>query len=240
MQSGQVVSVIVPVFNGSDYLTNCIDNVRSCFESQGAPYELIIAEDGSTDGTKALLKELTERDPSLKLIQDEHRLGRGASLCRAIQQTKGDVIVYTDVDMATDIGHLGQLITCVQDGADVATGSRYLPDSQATRSLPRLVSSLVYNDLARRLLASKLTDHQCGFKAFKRSVVLDLLPQVHSSHWFWDTEILVRAQRSGYRVKEIPVHWQESKYGKSTVKLASDSMHFMRDLLRLRDELETT
>lgn len=231
--------MIVPVYNGSEYLRECVEDLRAHFRHGGTPYELIIAEDGSTDGSKALCKQLQAEYPDLRLIQDERRLGRGASLRRAIQETKGDVVVYTDVDMATDLTCMDHLIHQAANGADIVTGSRYLPDSRVERSLPRLVSSIVYNNLVQRLLDSRITDHQCGFKAFKREVALDLLPQVKSTHWFWDTEILVRAQRSGYRVSEIAIRWQEAKYGRSTVRLASDAAHFFSEILRLRAELES-
>jgi hypothetical protein len=112
-----------------------------------------------------------------------------------------------------------------------------LPGSSAERGFVRLTASLVYNRLVRSLLDSRLSDHQCGFKAFKRQVILDLLPQVKCTHWFWDTEILVRAQREGFRVMEIPVRWHESKPDKSTVKLADDVFHFLHEVIRLRQEL---
>lgn len=232
-----VVSVVVPVYNGSYFLESCVTQLREHFAERRTPYEILIAEDGSTDGSKNLCRALRDRFPEVSLLQDERRLGRGESLRRAIRAARGDIVLYMDVDMATDMRYLDPLIGSVADGHDVATGSRYLPGSHADRRLPRLVASRVYNRMVRALLGSEITDHQCGFKAFKKDAVLQLLPQVGSGDWFWDTEILVRAQLGGLRVQELPVEWSESPADRSTVRLASDSVRFFFELLRLRSEL---
>lgn len=233
------VSVVIPVYNGSYFLESCVVELRSYFAKRGVPYELLIAEDGSTDGSRALCRVLQSRYPEITLIQEEERLGRGESLRRAIRMATGDVILYTDVDMATDLRHMDTLIGHVTNGDDIVTGSRYLRGSHAERSIPRLVASRIYNRMVRILLDSHISDHQCGFKAFKREAALRLLPHVKSGHWFWDTEILVRAQIGGLRVSEIPVDWLESPADRSTVKLASDSFRFFSEILRLRMDLNS-
>ncbi len=233
------VSVVVPVYNGSYFLESCVTQLRSYFSERKTPYEIIIAEDGSTDGSKTLCRKLKERFPEIELLMETERLGRGESLKRAIAASHGDVVLYTDVDMATDIRHMGELIAQVSNGEDIVTGSRYLPGSEADRMLTRLVASRVYNRIVRLLLQSNLTDHQCGFKAFKRDAILRLLPAVKAEHWFWDTEILVRAQVLGLRVGEVPVQWSESEADKSTVRLMRDSMRFMSEVIRLRADIES-
>ena len=101
--------------------------------------------------------------------------------------------------------HLEELVESVRSGEyDMATGSRWLPDSEADRPAKRGVPSLGYNRLVGLFLRSDVRDHQCGFKAFDRDVLFDVLADVEDEHWFWDTEVLVRAQRAGYRVREFP------------------------------------
>jgi len=107
--------------------------------------------------------------------------------------------------------HLPSLIAAIREGADLATGSRLLPASDIVRTGGREVASRGYNFLVRLVLRSRIHDHQCGFKAFNRERILSILPAVRSDHWFWDTEILVRAQRAGYRVAELPVRWRAGK-----------------------------
>ena len=113
------VSVVVPVYNGSYFLESCVTQLRGYFAERGTPCEIIIAEDGSTDGSKALCRDLKGRFPEIQLLMEPDRLGRGESLRRAIAASHGDVILYTDVDMATDIRHMDELIRGVSDGEDI-------------------------------------------------------------------------------------------------------------------------
>ena len=137
-----------------------------------------------------------------------------------------------DLDLATNLRALKPLIEAITiDGYDFSTGSRMLPQSKVERSLRRNISSKTYNFLVRRMLGSKLRDHQCGFKAFKRDPVLQLLDEVDATHWFWDTEILVRGQRHNFKVKEIPVEWQSGKGTK--VNLLKDSWNMFRQVMKL-------
>ena len=144
----------------------------------------------------------------------------------------GDIVCYLDVDLATDMIHLPVLINAVlEEGYDFATGSRLMPQSKAERSSKRFIASKSYNLIVRLLLGSRLYDHQCGFKAFKRGPILQLLDEVKDNHWFWDTEILVLGQIHGYKIKEIPVKWKESDSTK--VNILKDTKDMGRQILRL-------
>ncbi len=167
-------------------------------------------------------------------LHSDERLGRGKALNRAFKSAHGDILAYIDVDLATDMLHLPELIDRIRNRYDLATGSRMMPESDAMRSAKRGIASKGFNFLVRTVLGSKLYDHQCGFKAFRRSALLDLLDQVRDEHWFWDTEILVRAQRAGYRVAEFPIRWRP---GSSTkVDLMRDVVGMGSAILRLRLE----
>ena len=123
-----------------------------------------------------------------------------------------------DLDLATDLEQLKPLIEAVEsEGNDFVTGSRMLPESNVARSGTRNIASKTYNFMVRAFLGSKVKDHQCGFKAFRRGPLLQLLDEVEASHWFWDTEILVRANRRGYTIKEIPVSWKGGRQTKVTL-----------------------
>ena len=159
-------------------------------------------------------------------------MGRGTALKNAFRQSSGRVIVYMDLDLATDLKALKPLVEAISvEGYDFSTGSRMLPESKVERSLRRSISSKTYNFLVRRMLGSKLRDHQCGFKAFKREAVLQLLDEVEATHWFWDTEILVRAQKHGFKVKEIAVEWQSGVGTK--VNLVKDSWNMGSQVMKL-------
>jgi glycosyltransferase involved in cell wall biosynthesis len=152
-------------------------------------------------------------------------MGRGAALNNAFKQCSGEVLVYMDLDLATDLKYLKSLVQSISvEGYDFATGSRMLPDSVVKRTRSRTISSKTYNFLVRHMLGSKLMDHQCGFKAFKKEPLLKMLDEIEATHWFWDTEIMVRAHRRGYKIKEIAVEWKSGKDTKVNIVKDSSSM----------------
>ncbi len=174
----------------------------------------MIAEDGSTDGTSELASKLAERYTSVKHLHSDERLGRAGGLTRAFKESKGEILAFMDVDLATDIGHLEELIGAIRDGFDIAVGSRLMEKSDVKRSFKRTFLSKGYNFMVRSLLKSKIRDHQCGFKAFNREVLFTIIDELDDERWFWDTELLVLAQRKGYRIHEFPVRWIDGEMTK--------------------------
>ena len=226
------VSVVFPAYNEVDFLAPAIEKTTQTLNQFTYSYEIIIAEDGSRDGTAERAEELAQKYPYVKHIHRDQRLGRGTALKNAFRQSSGKVLVYMDLDLATDLKALKTLVEGITlEGYDFSTGSRLLPQSKVDRTLRRNISSKSYNFLVRHMLGSKLRDHQCGFKGFKREEVLQLLDEVEATHWFWDTEILVRAQKHGFKVKEIAVEWQSGVGTK--VNLFRDSWNMGRQVLRL-------
>jgi glycosyltransferase involved in cell wall biosynthesis len=224
MKDSAKVTVVFPAYNEVDALEHAVDKVAQALNEFTSSYEIIIAEDGSTDGTDKLAEALAEEHPFVKHIHGEKRLGRGVALKNAFMQSSGEVLVYMDLDLATDLKHLKALVDGVDsEGYDFATGSRMLDKSKVKRSRTRHLASKTYNFMVRAVLGSNLQDHQCGFKAFRRESLVQLLDQVGAEHWFWDTEILVRAQRRGFRIKEIPVSWKGGRETK--VRLSIDSLN---------------
>jgi glycosyltransferase involved in cell wall biosynthesis len=226
------VSVIFPAYNEVNYLEAAVEKTTQTLNQFTNSYEIIIAEDGSTDGTPEKSEELIQEYPFIKHIHGEKRLGRGTALNNAFKKSRGKVFVYMDLDLATDLKYLKPLVEAITvEGYDFATGSRMLPESKVERTLRRSISSKSYNFLVRHMLGSKLRDHQCGFKAFKREPALLLINEVNARHWFWDTEILVRAARKGYKIKEIPVEWKSGR--KTKVNLFKDSYNMGKQVFKL-------
>ncbi len=237
-KSAVAVSVVLPAYNEADKLENAVAKISQTLKEDGIPCEIIIAEDGSIDGTAEKAEELAQKYSYVRHIHREKRLGRGAALNNAFRESNGQVLVYMDLDLATDLKSLKPLVDAILiEGFDVSTGSRMLPESKVERSLRRSISSKSYNFLVRHMLGSKVRDHQCGFKAFKKEAVLALIGEVEAAHWFWDTEILVRAQRHGFRVKEIAVEWTSGKGTK--VNFAKDSWNMFWQVEGLWWKLKT-
>ena len=224
------VTAIIPVFNDRPALEQAIPVSIETLSAITSSFELIVAEDGSTDGSAAFVKDYGNKDPRVRLLHSDERLGRGKALNRAFHAARGTIVCYYDVDLATDMQHLSTLIDAIRNGADVSTGSRLLMDSDIVRTEGREIASRTYNFLVRLFLGSRLFDHQCGFKGFNKVRILTVLPRIRSNHWFWDTELLVRAQREGYTVTEFPVRWRA---GKGTTVQIKDIFEMGSSILRL-------
>lgn len=238
MENELAVSVVLPAYNEASLVETAIKQVSQALTQAGYTFNIVIAEDGSTDGTAEISEQLAQKLPYVKHIHRDQRLGRGTALNNAFKQCSGNVLVYMDLDLATSLTSLKPLIDAVSvEGYDFSTGSRLLKASKVERSLRRSISSKSYNFLVRHMLGSKVKDHQCGFKAFRRDAVLGMLDEVKATHWFWDTEILVRAQRHGLKVKEIPVEWTSGRGTK--VNLAKDSWNMFRQVTHLWWTLRT-
>jgi len=157
---------------------------------------------------------------------------RGADLI-APRQT----FAFMDADLATDLRHLPELVEAVRNGADIAIGSRHLPASRTERGTFRRTASWCYRQLLRRIFGLTASDPPCGFKAVSARVVRDIVPHVRDVQWFFDTELLIRAQRAGLRVAEVPVTWYEPRRGSSMRKVAHMIVGDLRAMWRLKREL---
>ncbi len=228
------VSVVLPAYNEEATIEH---TVRTTLDALGAflpdgSFEVIVAEDGCEDATPDIADRLAAEDPRIRHFHSDERLGRGGALERAFRASEGETLVYFDTDLATDISHLEELVESVRtEGYDVATGSRRMPGEKQDREPERGVASTGYNTLVKLFLRSDLHDHQCGFKAFDRAVLFDLLEDTEDNHWFWDTEVLVRAQRAGYDIKEFPVRWTPK--GDTKVDLVRDVFGMGSQILRV-------
>jgi uncharacterized protein (TIRG00374 family) len=234
MDSGVEVSVVLPAYNEADTIEGTVRTTLSTLASflPSGSFEVLVAEDGCDDRTPAIADRMAAADERVRHVHSDERLGRGGALERAFAAAAGDTLVYFDTDLATDMGHLEELVERVRSGeADVATGSRWLPGNVADRPAKRGIPSRVYNGLVRLVLRSPLRDHQCGFKALSREAFERLHDDVADEHWFWDTELLVRAQRAGFEVAEFPVRWEPK--GDTKVDLVRDVFGMGSQILRL-------
>ncbi|WP_320410194.1 dolichyl-phosphate beta-glucosyltransferase [Candidatus Methanoperedens sp. BLZ2] len=225
------VSIVLPAYNEAKRIEETVERTAAALREIASSFEIIIAEDGSIDGTDKICESLARKYNFVMHLHSEKRQGRGRALNRAFKESKGEILGYIDVDLATDMNHLKELIQSIRDGYDFATGSRMLPESNVKRPLKRGFASKGFNYLTRLMLGSKLYDHQCGFKSFRRETMFALMDEIKDTHWFWDTELFVRAQRAGYRVKEFPVVWKHG--GTTKVNLVKDVFGMGSQIFRL-------
>jgi glycosyltransferase involved in cell wall biosynthesis len=225
------VSIVLPAYNEAKRMEDTVERTAAALREISPSFEIIIAEDGSKDGTDRICESLVRKYDFVKHLHSHERQGRGRALTRAFRSSKGEILGYIDVDLATDMKHLLELLQTIRDGNDFATGSRMLPQSNVKRPFKRGFASKGFNFLTRLMLGSKLYDHQCGFKSFKRKSLFALMDTIKDTHWFWDTELFVRAQRAGYRVKEFPVEWKQGRTTK--VNLVKDVFGMGSQIFRL-------
>ena len=228
------IIVTIPVWNESVRLEKAVNLVLQGITRITDNYLIVIAEDGSTDGTDLIAATIARAHKKVIHLHSDRRLGRGAALRQAWTRIKGDLYIYMDCDMATDIDSLQTMVRHLRDGIDLVTGSRYLRGSTVSRPLVRKIFSQAYNWIVRMAFRDDVFDHQCGFKGFSRKLVNEVLFRCKSRHWFWDTETIVLSKIGGYKVLEIPVRWEEKK-GKRTVfkRLVFDTLEMGMGLLSI-------
>ena len=203
-----VLDVVVPVYNEQHSLGPCVQRLHEHLTSF-VPYSfrITIADNASTDATLDVAHDLAAMLPDVRVVHLDQK-GRGRALAAVWQASDADVLAYMDVDLSTDLSALLPLVAPLVSGhSDVAIGTRLARTSRVVRGTKREVISRCYNLILRGTLAARFSDAQCGFKALRRDVARELLPLVEDTGWFFDTELLVLAERSGLRIHEVPVDW---------------------------------
>jgi glycosyltransferase involved in cell wall biosynthesis len=230
------LNVTIPVFNEERRLERGIRQLAPFLaERMTGDYELVIAENASTDGTPAIARRLVAEFPGVRVVRLEAK-GRGGALRHVWSTSEAEVCSYMDVDLSSDLGSFPELVRAVASGgADLAVGSRLLRTGGTQRSWQREVLSRGYNRLLRAVFNVRFSDAQCGFKVVSRRAAQTLLPLVENNHWFFDTELLVLAEKAGFRIHDLPVRWQEDR--DSTVKVLRTVGEDLRGIARLRGRL---
>lgn len=217
-----MIVVTVPACNESKNLRKCVEMLLKETSRLGEDFRIIIAEDGSTDGTDIIAQELERMYTQVTHLHSPQKLGKGLALKRAFNKVEGDIYAFIDCDLSTNMKFFPQLINSIKEGNDLAFGSRYMDGAEASRTFLRDVSSRVYNKLIRMLFKDNVLDHQIGFKAFSNRLIKDILNECNSTGWFWDTEILIRSIYNNYKIIEFPVEWKEKKNNRGSLKMVTD------------------
>ena len=226
------IDIVVPVYNEQAVLAGSILRLHR-FLGDELPYDwrIVIADNASTDRTLALAEALSTELPDVDVLHLDAK-GRGRALRAAWSASDADVLCYMDVDLSTDLRALLPLIAPLVSGhSEIAIGSRLAPGSRISRGMKREVISRSYNHLLRVALHARFRDAQCGFKAIRADAARRLLPQVEDDGWFFDTELLVLAERNGFRIHEVPVDWVDDP--DSRVDIVATALTDLRGVVRL-------
>jgi glycosyltransferase involved in cell wall biosynthesis len=237
MKAISSVDIVLPVYNEEHCLAQSARQVLKYLSSNVSwAWRIVIVDNASTDRTPAIGRELASQVPQIEMVRLE-RKGRGYALRHAFESSRADAVMYMDIDLSTSLTHLSEIVDLLQAGHDLAVGSRLAATSQVERSIKRELISRAYNVIVTIMFGRVCGDFQCGFKAFRRSTVQKLLPLVKDNGYFFDTEIILTASRTGCRIIDLPVRWVEDP--DSRVNLLPTILADLAGLIRLRWEFLT-
>lgn len=227
-------SIIIPAYNESARLGATLDRVLDHIAAQRWDAEVIVVNDGSRDDTAEMVLARARKNPALRLVENPGNRGKGYSVRNGMLNANGEVRLFTDADLSAPIQESGKLFAAIDQGADLAIGSRWLqPDTQEQRqSLTRQFYGRSFNLVLRLLLGLNFKDTQCGFKAFSRSSAQQLFSRQTIEGWGFDAELLYLARKRGLNVKEIPVIWSDAEG--TRIHPLRDGLHMIAEVLTIR------
>jgi dolichyl-phosphate beta-glucosyltransferase len=229
-----MLSIIVPAYNEEQRLPATLVRMRAYLDGRHEPYEVLIADDGSTDNTLAMSRTIAEGWPQLQVLALERNTGKGAAVRVGMLSARGEHRVFSDADLSTPIEEVEELRARLHGKCAVAIASRALPGSQIEIHQPgrREMMGRAYNRLLRLAGLRGLHDTQCGFKVFTAEAAVACFEPLRTLRFGFDAEVLLRARRLGWTVAEVPVRWEHKE--DSRVSAVRDSVGTLYDLVRLR------
>ncbi|MGY3564751.1 glycosyltransferase [Sinomonas sp. RB5] len=233
---GPAIDIVIPVYNEEIALASSVRKLAGyLIKEMPATWQITIADNASTDGTQTIGESLAATLEGVTYVRLEEK-GRGRALKQAWLASKAEIVAYVDVDLSTDLSALPPLVAPLLSGhSDVSIGTRLDRASRVVRGPKREFISRTYNMMLRGSLGVRFSDAQCGFKAMRAEVAQLLLPHVEDTGWFFDTELLVLAERAGLRIHEVPVDWTDDP--SSTVDIAQTALDDLRGIVRVSKSL---
>ena len=227
-------SIVIPAYNEEIRIEATLDRVLEYVYAQKWEAEILVVNDGSRDATRDIILRYAAAHPMLRLVDNPGNHGKGFSVRNGVLHSKGELIVFTDADMASPIEESEKLLAALERGADVAIGSRWLDSSLQTRKQPfyRRVLGRIFNLALRVILGMNYRDTQCGFKAFRRTAAQVIFPLQIIERWGFDPEIVFLALRLGFRVDEVAVKWAHQENTK--INPIQDGFRMFTELLKIR------
>lgn len=228
------VDVVIPVYNEEKDLERSVQTLRQFLrEHVDYDWRIVIADNASRDRTLEIAQELSARYPGEVTYIHLDQKGRGRALRKAWTESDADIVSYMDVDLSTDLSAFPPLINSLIDSEyDVAIGSRLKKGAQVQRGLKREIISRIYNLIIKIMFFNKFSDAQCGFKAVTRRAVREIIPLIKDQAWFFDSELLLLAERLGYKIYEVPVKWRDDP--DSRVNIMNTAWEDIKGLFRVR------
>jgi dolichyl-phosphate beta-glucosyltransferase len=229
-----VYSIVIPAYNESARLGSTLEKVLGYVHQQGWDAEVIVVNDGSRDNTADIVRSFAAKDRALRLVENPGNHGKGYSVRNGMLNARGRIVLFSDADLSSPIEEAPKLFQALEQGADIAIGSRWLRSETQTQRQPlhRQLFGRIFNLILRLTLGLKFKDTQCGFKAFRQPAVQAIFPLQKIERWGFDPEILFLARKLKFKVKEVPVAWGHS--GGTRINPLVDGSRMVMEMLRIR------
>ncbi len=230
------LSIVIPVYNEEDCIERTLKKTEEFLKSKNIEYEIIVADDGSTDNTKQIVENFINdagRD-NIKFVTENKHLGKGYAVNLGMKNATGDYTLFMDADFSTDITELEKFLPYMEEGIDVIIGSRRIPGSKIVVHQPfyREFMGQVFTWIANLILRTNFSDFTCGFKCFSFKAKNEIFSQQKIMDWSFDAEILFLAKKLGYKIKEVPISWKNDPSTK--VNLFRDTISSFIGLIKIR------
>ena len=227
-------SIVIPAYNESARLGATLEKVLAYVHAQRWDAEVIVVNDGSRDNTADIVRAFATKDPVLRLVENPGNHGKGYSVRNGMLNTRGRIVLFSDADLSSPIEEAPKLLQALDDGADIAIGSRWLRAETQTQRQPlhRQLFGRIFNLVLRLTLGLQFKDTQCGFKAFKQPAVQAIFPLQKIERWGFDPEILFLAKKLKFKTQEVSVAWGHS--GGTRINPLVDGSRMVMEMLRVR------
>ena len=230
-----MISIVIPAYNEEKRIGGSLSEVFAFMSDSGMEYEIIVVDDGSSDGTSRIVESMAADSPKVRLVRYAKNRGKGHALRTGVLVAKGDFVLVMDADLSTPMEELWKMMPYLAKGEyDIAIGSRALALSDIIRKQPwwRQGMGKMFNKIVKTLVIGDFSDTQCGFKLFAGNVARTLFGEAIIDRFAYDVEVLARAKKKGHRIQEVPIRWVDSP--ESKVDPLKDSLQMLADLVRIR------
>jgi dolichyl-phosphate beta-glucosyltransferase len=230
-----MISIVIPAYNEEKRIRGSLSEVFAFMSDSGMEYEIIVVDDGSSDGTSRIVESMAADSPKVRLVRYAKNRGKGHALRTGVLVAKGDFVLVMDADLSTPMEELWKMMPYLAKSEyDIAIGSRALALSDIIRKQPwwRQGMGKMFNKIVKTLVIGDFSDTQCGFKLFAGDVARTLFGEAIIDRFAYDVEVLARAKKKGHRIQEVPIRWVDSP--ESKVDPLKDSLQMLADLVRIR------
>jgi dolichyl-phosphate beta-glucosyltransferase len=231
-----LISIVIPAYNESARIGKALDEVLRCVHTRDWHAEILVVNDGSTDGTAAVVQQFAQLHPEVRLLNNPENRGKGYSVRHGVLQAVGEMVMFTDADLSAPMEEAERLFQALREGADIAIGSRWLERKRQTMKQPlyRQFFGRCFNAITRLVMGLPFADTQCGFKAFHRPVAQTIFQLQRIERWGFDPELLFIALKRGYTVREVPVTWGHDE--RSRLSYLKDGLKMLEEIAYIRWE----